>query len=242
MIDRYLQEQNLGFNLTQLATCRENMQQMIEEQFNSLRNFVAGQPTVDSVPCDGELYSYPVPELGEGGSCSLFNQVADQPFDLTTVLGTPTDYTRKTLQKLHQVVEYVVGKTQTDWFGIYQTFGHEQQDKRLVKLAYDGAISRSEYPLTEQFAQISNNVQVGLSGESKVINNVDSYVEQGGSYYTCDPKVKSEVCLPIFDSKNQVIGIIDAEAFVNDFFDAQRMALLVAASLVISSLLPALQM
>lgn len=229
MIDRYLQKSELA-----LPT---DIQQLVNEQVakmqSSLRN--------SSDKSDSELFSYPVPELGEGGSCSLFGQVADKPFDLTSVLGKPTEYSRKVLNKLHSVVDYVVDKTKLDWFGIYQTVNPaNQEDKRLVKLAYEGAISRSEYPLTEQFAQISNNVQVGLSGESKVINNVSDYIEQGGAYYTCDPKVKAEACLPIYDGNNNVIGIIDAEAFDDNFFDSRCIALLVASCVVISGLLSTL--
>lgn len=224
MIDRYLQKSELS-----LPT---DIQQLVNEQVAMMQSHL--HQSVDK--SDQELFCYPVPELGEGGTCSLFGEVADKPFDLTSVLGKPTEYSRKVLGKLHSVVDYVVAKTQLDWFGIYSTVESEQ-DKRLVKLAYEGAVSRSEYPLTEQFAQISNNVQVGLTGESKVINNVAKYVEQGGAYYTCDPKVKAEACLPIYDGNNNVIGIVDAEAFNDNFFDSRCIALLVASCVVISGLL-----
>lgn len=229
MIDRYLQKSELS-----LPT---DIQQLVDEQVAMMQSRLQGA----SDKSDQELFSYPVPELGEGGSCSLFGQVADQPFDLTSVLGKPNEFSRKVLSKLHSVVDYVVAKTNLDWFGIYQTVKPaNDENKRLVKLAYEGAISRSEYPLNDQYAQISNNVQVGLTGESKVINNVTEYVEQGGAYYTCDPKVKAEACLPIYDANNNVIGIIDAEAFNDNFFDSRCIALLVASCVVISGLLSTL--
>ena len=32
-------------------------------------------------------WQYQVPELGEGGACSLFGQLAEQPYDLSIILG-----------------------------------------------------------------------------------------------------------------------------------------------------------
>jgi putative methionine-R-sulfoxide reductase with GAF domain len=225
VIDRYLQKSEL--------TIDSQMKDMVNQHVELMRSNFFDQ----ALKSDQELFSYPVPELGEGGSCSLFNQVADEPFDLTQIVGQPSALSRQLLQSLHNVVAYVVNKSKLDWFGIYQTVADTKQSERLVKLAYDGAISRSEYPLTEQFAQLSNNVQVGITGQSKVINNVNIYTQQGGAYYTCDPKVKSEACLPIYDGDENVIGIIDAEAFAHDFFDAHCMALLIASCMVISGLL-----
>ncbi|MCJ8269541.1 MAG: histidine kinase [Psychrosphaera sp.] len=228
MIDRYLNKSDFALN--------DEIKTLVDQHVSELSQLCF----TESVKPDHELFEYPVPELGEGGSCSLFNEVADEPFDLTSILGKPNPFTRSALQSLHNVVAYVVEKTKLNWFGIYQTIkGCEQsnKDQRLVKLAYDGAISRSEYPLNEQYAQISNNVQVGMTGQTKLINNVTEYVEQGGAYYTCDPKVKSEACLPIFDKQQNVIGIIDAEAFNTDFFDHRSLALLIASCVVISGLL-----
>ncbi|MDC2890843.1 hypothetical protein [Psychrosphaera algicola] len=64
-------------------------------------------------------------------------------------------------------------------------------------MAYFGEPSRAEFPLTPEFATISNNSFVGLYGEKRTINDVQKYVADGGEYYTCDPKVKSELCWPI---------------------------------------------
>ena len=74
----------------------------------------------------------------------------------------------------------------------------------LVKLSYFGAPSRAEFPLTDEFAAISNNSTVGLSGKARIINDVPAYLTKGGEYYTCDPKVLAEACIPLFDAQGQV--------------------------------------
>jgi L-methionine (R)-S-oxide reductase len=228
VIDRYLQNSAL--------TLDSDVITLVEAHVTAMRSSFEGT----LVKPDNELFEYPVPELGEGGSCSLFNEIADEPYNLAPVVGQPSNASRNLLQTLHNVVDYVVQHSKLNWFGIYQVIKPVDRNEQLVKLAYDGAISRSEYPLTEQYAQISNNVLVGLTGQSKLINNVSEYVEQGGAYYTCDPKVQSEACLPIFDAEQNVIGIIDAEAFNNDFFDLPCVALLIASCIVISGLLSTL--
>ena len=49
-------------------------------------------------------------------------------------------------------------------------------------------------------------------------------------YYTCDAKVRSEACIPIFGSDGKVIGIMDAEAFApNVFRPAQKLGAVLAA-------------
>ena len=60
------------------------------------------------------------------------------------------------------------------------------------------------------FTQTSNNSTVGLTGRVKVVDNVATYA---GPYYSCDGAVNSECCLPIFNDKAEVTGIIDAESF-----------------------------
>ncbi len=105
-----------------------------------------------------------------------------------------------------------------------------------MKLSYFGAPSRAEFPLTAEFAAISNNVTVGLSGKARIINDVPAYLATGGEYYTCDPKVLAEACIPLFDGSGQVTGIIDSEAFAKDFFNGRELALLIATALVVPTL------
>ena len=114
-----------------------------------------------------------------------------------------------------------------DWFGIYQTRDIDNQ-QQLLKLSYFGSPSRPLFPVSQEYAKISNNAFVALSGEGRVINSVASYVKSGGEYYTCDPKVQAEVCLPIIAKNGQVLGIIDAETFTEDVFTPEVLALFTA--------------
>ncbi|CAM3931982.1 GAF domain-containing protein [Pseudoalteromonas byunsanensis] len=182
------------------------------------------------------VWSYRIPELGEGGACSLFGHLQDEPFELTSLL-SQDQQTSQALVKLQSIVAFVQSKTNVDWFGIYQT-RDTSQGAQLLKLAYLGAPSRPLFPVNEQFAATSNNVQVAMSGRGRVINDVPAYVSNGGEYYTCDPKVQAEACLPLFDNANNCIGIIDAEAFSKDFFTPSVLALLIAVCIKIPQYLP----
>ncbi|MBU2225276.1 MAG: hypothetical protein KKB00_14700, partial [Gammaproteobacteria bacterium] len=108
-----------------------------------------------------------------------------------------------------------------------------QGETVLVKLSYFGAPSRAEFPLTTEFAAISNNSTVGLSGKARIINDVPAYLQQGGEYYTCDPKVLAEACIPLYDEAGQVVGIIDSEAFQTQLFEGDELALLIATAITV---------
>lgn len=176
---------------------------------------------------------FQVPVLGEGGTCSLFGELDDTPFSLTQCLGAITDEKAQMLSGVQALVTEVVKLTQSPWFGVYAKLA-SASGFSLFKLAYFGAESRAEFPLTEQYAQISNNVQVGLSGTARLINQVQSYVAGGGEYYTCDPKVQAEACFPILAADGQLLGIIDAEAFSENFYNDKNVAILVAACLALA--------
>ena len=176
-------------------------------------------------------WQYQIPELGEGGACSLFGYLQDEPFNLADFISNDSN-TNSKLAQLQSIVNYVHAQTGVDWYGIYQSTDTDE-GKQLLKLAYHGVPSRPLFPLTEVFAAGSNNVQVALSQKGRIINNVEKYLAQGGEYYTCDPKVKSEVCLPLFNAQNECVGIIDAEAFDNDFFDDKVLAILIACCIKI---------
>ena len=183
-------------------------------------------------------WQYQVPELGEGGACSLFGHLADEPYDLSAILGGKTDVNQQALQVLNNIAAFYQQQSGLDWFGIYQARDNVQGERVLVKLAYYGAPSRAEFPLNTEFAKISNNSTVGLTGKAKVINDVAAYLDTGGEYYTCDPKVQAEACLPLFDQSGKIVGIVDAEDFNKNVFTADAMALLVAVCLTIPALLP----
>ncbi|KZN62701.1 hypothetical protein N473_18935 [Pseudoalteromonas luteoviolacea CPMOR-1] len=182
------------------------------------------------------IWSYQIPELGEGGSCSLFGHLQEAPFELEAVIER-TQENDVLLSKLQTIVEFVTNKTGVEWFGIYQS-RQVDGEQQLLKLAYNGAPSRPLFPINEQFAATSNNIQTVLSEKSRIINNIPEYIAQGGEYYTCDPKVQAEVCIPLLNDKLDCIGIIDAEAFSKDFFTADNLSVLVAACMKITHYLP----
>ncbi|MDX1677111.1 histidine kinase [Arsukibacterium sp.] len=187
----------------------------------------------------GEVrWQFQVPELGEGGACSLFGQLAAEPYSLLPILGGQTPANQLALSKLSAVADYYQLQSGQDWFGIYQARYNTAAEPVLVKLAYYGAPSRAEFPLTSEFAKISNNSTVGLSGRARVINSVPAYLAAGGEYYTCDPKVQAEACLPLFDQSGKIAGIVDAEHFQQAIFTPAAMALLISVCLVVPDHLP----
>ncbi|WP_419149527.1 GAF domain-containing protein [Pseudoalteromonas 'SMAR'] len=212
-------------SLSELTIPRE----LLDKQLTLLDNYLSGNSAQ-------AVWSYQIPELGEGGACSLFGHLQPEPFLLSDYLQQDED-TQNRLAKLQTLVDAVVHFTQVDWFGIYQV-RDTQEGKQLLKLAYSGAPSRPLFPVTEQFAATSNNIQTVLNAKARVINNIPDYVASGGEYYTCDPKVQAETCLPLFDDEGACVGIIDAEAFTTDFFSAEVLATLAAACVLIPRLLP----
>lgn len=179
------------------------------------------------------VWQYQVPELGEGGACSLFGQLADEPYDLSATLGGQTATNKQLLQQMALISSFYQAHSQSDWFGIYQRRVNPQGETVLVKLSYFGAPSRAEFPLTTEFAAISNNSTVGLTGKARIINDVPAYLQQGGEYYTCDPKVLAEACIPLYDEAGQVVGIIDSEAFQTQLFEGDELALLIATAITV---------
>lgn len=191
--------------------------------------------------------SYQVPLLGEGGTCSLFGELDETPFNLENELHA---HELAVLKDVQSVVDWVKEKTQVDWFGVYLARHNAKNEKVLTKLAYFGEPSRAEFPLSEEFSRLSNNVTVALTGQDRVINDVTEYRNNGGEYYTCDPKVQSELCLPIFALQNEqnknallaseerkIVGIIDVECFATNCFDDQQKELFSAVCEKLSELL-----
>ncbi|GLR11692.1 GAF domain containing protein [Chitinimonas prasina] len=189
-------------------------------------------------PADvASLYAYWVPELGENGACSLPDQLAETPYDLAATLGGVRADTTVQLAALKELVDRIVAETACGWLGVYQA-REVAGGRALVKLAYAGKPSRAEFPLTAEFALHSNNSAVGLSGQGRIIDNVASYVAEGGAYYTCDAEVQSEACLPLFDEAGAIVGIVDAEDARRDFFQGEILARLVAFCLLAPNCLP----
>lgn len=210
------QQINLAEFVAEVTELQQQLQDFVQQQ----------QPEVQ--------WQYQVPELGEGGACSLFGQLAAEPYDLAATLGGNNPTNLAFLQRMQAVVNFYQQRSASDWFGIYQK--RQMSADVLVKLAYFGAPSRAEFPITAEFAQISNNSSVAISGHARIIAEVASYVATGGEYYTCDPKVQAEACLPLFAANGDLIGIIDAEAFKPNLYTGSEFALLIAVVTVLPSL------
>jgi putative methionine-R-sulfoxide reductase with GAF domain len=184
------------------------------------------------------LYTYQVPMLTEDGTCSIVDELAPVPYDLTAILGGRTEQTTRRLSLLERLVERAQETTGAEWVGIYGKRVNAAGIPVLVKLSYVGRPSRAEFPLTREFAERSTNSTVGLTGRSTVIEDVSKHVEAGGGFYVCDDGVQSEACLPILDESRQVIGIVDAEAKPKGFFGADRLAVVAALAMVASAVMP----
>lgn len=186
----------------------------------------------------GSLYTYRVPMLTEDGSCSVLDELAPVPYDLTGILGGRGAQTTRRLALLERLVERAQETTGSDWLGIYQRRVNAAGLPVLVKLSYIGRPSRAEFPLTREFAMGSSNSTVGLTGRALVIDDVRRHVEAGGGFYVCDGEVQSEACLPILDEAGAVLGIVDAEAKPRSFYGPTRLATLAALAIVASAVLP----
>jgi L-methionine (R)-S-oxide reductase len=184
------------------------------------------------------LYTYPVPLLSEDGTCSVVDQMAPVPYDLTGILGGRSEQATRRLALLERLVERAQETTASDWIGIYQRRTAAHGQPVLVKLAYVGRPSRAEFPLTTEFAARSTNSTVGLTGRATLIDDVSKYVEAGGGFYVCDDGVQSEACVPILDEDRQVAGIVDAEAKPRGFFGSDRLSVIAALAIVAAAVLP----
>ena len=203
-----------------------------------VRKFLAA--THENIPTrrEDKLYVYEVPKVSSNGTCSISSTPALETYDLTDIIGGRTQRTTRKLDILNSMVNSAAAAMSVDWLGIYQTFAKQDGSRVLVKLAYHGAVSRAEFPLTEEFAAQSNNSTVGMSGTAKIINDIPKYVESGGPYYNCDSRVKAEACMPLFSRETgHIVGIIDAEAWRTGFFSDQTLAPLLALCMVVPEFL-----
>src|SRR5438105_8969913 len=186
------------------------------------------------------LYTYRVPMLTEDGTCSIVDQLAPVPYDLSAILGGRSERTTRRLALLERLVERAQETTGAEWVGIYQRRENAAGEPVLVKVSYVGRPSRAEFPLTREFAEKSTNSTVGLTGRATVIDDVSKHVEAGGGFYVCDEGVQSEACLPILGGGGggEVAGIVDAEAKPKGFFGAERLAVVAALAIVAAAVLP----
>jgi len=204
----------------------------------AIADFLEAMGEAIAIDDPATLYTYPVPMLTEDGACSVLDQLAPVPYDLTGILGGRGAQTTRRLALLERLVERTQETTGADWVGLYQRRTHPAGGAVLVKLAYVGRASRAEFPLTPGFAAGSTNSTVGLTGRALVIDDVRRHVESGGGFYVCDAQVQSEACLPLLDDAGAVVGILDAEATPKSFFGVARLARLAALAMVAPAVLP----
>jgi len=186
----------------------------------------------------GSLYTYQVPMMTEDGACSIVDQLAPVPYDLTGILGGRSDRATRRLALLERLVERAQETTGAEWVGIYAKRVNAAGIPVLVKVSYVGRPSRAEFPLTREFAERSTNSTVGLTGRATVIEDVSKHVEAGGGFYVCDDGVQSEACVPILDEAREVAGIVDAEAKPKGFFGADRLSVVAALAIVAAAVMP----
>lgn len=196
--------------------------------------------SVERSPVRKDLFHYPVPLLSEDGSCSIAEQLADEPYDISRWLSDDSVADSSiSINKLYVLLDTVNARVGADWLGIYCKVPTDHGES-LIKLAYLGKPSRAEFPLSDSFALQSNNSRVAMTGVGVVIDDVHEWQLAGGSYYQCDALVKSEVCLPIIDKDGQTVGILDAESSIAGFFDHPRQVWLAAMAIALAQPLLAL--
>lgn len=203
---------------------KTGLENILGDQEVTVNNFVelAFGESLPATLLDDEiekLYKYDVPKIGENGACSIKHEKEEKPYNLSLILERG-EAQNLFLWRLNQIVENLQKLTGVDWVGIYKKVKNVNGEWVLLKLAYRGAFSRAEFPLTEEFAEHSNNSTVGLTGKAVLVQDVANYV---GPYYQCDAKVLSEFCCPILNVHGEVVGIIDAESFKSEFFDRQKL-------------------
>lgn len=197
-------------------------------------------PRADVKRSGGDVLNYSVPELTPDGTCSVAEKLAAEPYDLRRILHIKDSRSEgAAIEQINALYGYIAAAQRTlhaDWLGIYQSVIRADGVPVLVKLAYVGKPSRAEFPLTDDFALLSNNSKVGLTGKAVLIKDVAVHE---GPYYICDGLVQSELCLPIFNrSSDKIIGIIDAESFEKNHFSDDNVALAVRLCLELADILP----
>ena len=144
----------------------------------AVRDLVDAMGEKVAINDESSLYSYTVPMLTEDGSCSIVDQLAPVPYDLSAILGGRSEQTTRRLALLERLVERAQETTAADWVGIYQRRTNPEGLQVLVKVSYVGRPSRAEFPLTRAFAQRSTNSTVGLTGRSTCFDTSSITVER----------------------------------------------------------------
>ncbi|MBK9038095.1 MAG: hypothetical protein IPL83_02855 [Bdellovibrionales bacterium] len=176
-------------------------------------------------------HEYRVPEISGDSSCSW--NMLPHPFDLKWVFHF-NEKSQLRLNRLYSGLHWLQGKCQLDWLGIYQEqanllipsylndfYGNDPSVPFLVKICYLGAPSRAIFPLNDDYARRSNNCSTYMNRHHALIQDLDQALSQALTYYECDSRVKSELCLPL-TSQGSLVGVLDMESFTRDFFVTER--------------------
>lgn len=186
--------------------------------------------TAAPTQADAALLSFRVPFVSEDGGCSLPDKLQPEPHDTLHALASATLHDGRPavrdaafeavrVRAVRAVCQAVAAATGSQWVGIYERVRvRGEPHDVLAKLQYVGAPSRAFFPLTPDFASHSNNSTVGLSGSAVCIADTDAMGDT--PYYTCDGRVRSELCAPIHSPCGVVVGILDAEAWAPGVYDS----------------------
>ncbi|KAJ5080608.1 free methionine-r-sulfoxide reductase [Anaeramoeba ignava] len=185
-----------------------------------------------------QLYYYEIPEQTNDGVCSRSGKLAKEKFNLakvifdknieandqeSTLANNPNTQRLWKLNQSLKSLKEIIGNG-ADWAGIYRIIKSDSDDPFLIKEAYYGEPSRPIFPLDQDFQKRSNNSYVATHGKCRILNDIDSIIENQDSdaiYYMCSAKVKSELCSPIFFN-HQIVGIIDVESWQKNYFNLER--------------------
>ena len=118
--------------------------------------------------------------LTEDGACSVPDELAPVPYDLTGILGGRSDQATRRLALLERLVERAQETTGSDWVGIYQRRVNPAGLPVLVKLSYVGRPSRAEFPAhARNSPRAARTARSGLTGRALVIDDVKKHVQAG---------------------------------------------------------------
>ena len=104
----YLREQSLELDRTELQIAVLTLSAVL---------------SADKPAARQDLYRYRVPKLSEDGSCSLFEELAEEPYDLAPLFGGESPEATAALRNLLALVESVNLRVGADWLGVYRKIG-----------------------------------------------------------------------------------------------------------------------
>ena len=128
-------------------------------------------------------WQYRVPELGEGGSCSLFGQLAAEPYDLSRILGGRTPQSQTLLATATAVTTYYQQHSRSHWFGIYQARPNTAGEPVLgtagqgnMGVLQSGALEESNIDLTAELVNMITT-QRSYQANAQTIKTMDQALQ-----------------------------------------------------------------